>query len=43
MEESLAYTLINLVAEFGGYSGILLGSSILSIYDYLAIFYHTIF
>ena len=33
MEESLAYTLTNLVAEFGGYLGILMGVSILSLYD----------
>ena len=35
MEESLAYTFINLVAEFGGYLGILMGASILSLYDFL--------
>ena len=33
MEESLAYTLINLFAEFGGYLGIFMGVSILSLYD----------
>ena len=35
MEESLAYTFINLVAEFGGYLGILMGASILSLYEFI--------
>ncbi len=31
----LAYTFTNFVADFGGYLGLLLGASLLSIYDYI--------
>ena len=33
IEQSLVYTFTNFVAEFGGYLGLLLGASLLSIYD----------
>ncbi len=33
MKHSLAYGFSNLVADFGGYLGLLLGASLLSIYD----------
>ena len=34
-EEVLAYTIEDLVADFGGYLGLLLGASILSMYDFI--------
>ena len=35
-EEVLAYTIEDLVADFGGYLGLLLGASILSMYDFIS-------
>ena len=43
MEESLAYTLISIVGDFGGYLGILMGASILSVYDFLLFIFHKVF
>ena len=33
MEESLAYTKLDLLADIGGYAGIFIGASILTVYD----------
>lgn len=33
VEESLAYTMSNLLADFGGYAGIFVGASIINLYD----------
>ena len=33
IQESLSYTKINLLADIGGYSGIFLGASIVTLYD----------
>lgn len=35
IEESLAYTMKNLLADFGGFAGIFVGASIMTIYDLL--------
>ena len=43
MEESLAYTLISIVGDFGGYLGILMGASILSVYDIILYIFHKVF
>ena len=33
MEESLAYTRLDLLADIGGYAGIFVGASMVTIYD----------
>jgi hypothetical protein len=33
MTESISYQFVNFVADFGGYLGLLLGASLLDIYD----------
>ena len=41
--EVVSYTLTNFVADIGGYLGLLLGASILSIYDYIILVVRKLF